>query len=280
MERPGKLAPKQIKALQLFCVFAVVILGAFALHQLNWQALFAPLDRFIYSLDQHYHTWMGTQTLKSPWVLIPLAFVGGLIASISPCVLGLLPVNLSYIGTREVASRKDALVKASLFVLGVVTAYSLLGLSSSLAGAVMVNYRGYIQIAVGILVILMGLMLLGVLQVPLPQTSIRIPIAGSYGVGVTFAFVSSPCTSPVLFSVLALAAEKGSPIYSPLTMVSYALGYTMVIFLASLFAGVLKQTRGLLPYTGAIARWSSIGLILIGSYYFADGMRWVWAMLA
>jgi cytochrome c-type biogenesis protein len=48
--------------------------------------------------------------------LLPLAFAGGLISSLSPCQLSLLGVNLSYIGTREFTSRKDALIKAIAFV--------------------------------------------------------------------------------------------------------------------------------------------------------------------
>jgi cytochrome c-type biogenesis protein len=60
--------------------------------------------------------------------------------------------------------------------------------------------------------------------------NVNLPQAGSYGVGLTFALVSSPCASPVLFAVLAAAAATGSQILGTLTMVSYALGYTMLIY--------------------------------------------------
>jgi len=76
-----------------------------------------------------------------------------------------------------------------------------------------------------------------------------------------------------------MAAEQGSPLYSTLTMVSYALGYSMVIFLASLFAGIVKQTRGLLQHSPAIARISSIILIVLGGYYLIDGASWAIALL-
>jgi cytochrome c biogenesis protein CcdA len=47
-----------------------------------------------------------TQSPTTQW-LLPLAFLGGLIASVSPCILGLLPINRSYIGTLELKSRRN-----------------------------------------------------------------------------------------------------------------------------------------------------------------------------
>jgi len=239
------------------------------------QALSEPFENLVFSLEEGYQQWFKSQQLNQPLLLLPIAFAGGLIASVSPCILALLPVNLSYIGTREITSRWDILLKAGSFVLGVVTTLSLLGLFSSFAGAVMVSYLGYVHIFVGTLITLMGLTLLGVLRLPLPPNHFSLPITGPYGVGLTFALLSSPCASPVLFAVLAAAAATGSQIYSTLTMVSYALGYTAIIFLASLFTGLIKQTRALLQHSEKLVRLSSFALILAGAYYLANGINWV-----
>lgn len=118
-------------------------------------------------------------------MLFSLAFVGGLIASISPCILAMLPVNLSYIGTRNITSQGDAFVKASLFVCGVMTILSLFGLASSFAGTVMVDYPGHINIVVGIIISLMGLSLLGVVKLPFPGVNVNAANLGPYGVGLT-----------------------------------------------------------------------------------------------
>ncbi|MDB9312048.1 cytochrome c biogenesis protein CcdA [Spirulina sp. CS-785/01] len=259
-------------------LFGGGIILALLLSGVNWRSHLSPLETFIFSLEATYQQYLGTTQPNTTILLLPFAFGGGLIASISPCVLGLLPVNLSYMGTRDINSRRDALKKASLFVLGVCTMYSILGLFSSSLGFLLVGYRGYISVFVGCFILMMGLILLEVIQLPLPQFSGKVPIAGTYGVGLTFALATSPCSSPLLFAVLATAGETGSPILSTLTMISYAVGYTMLIFLASLFTGLAKQTRRFLPYTGKITQVSSIFLIVLGIYYTVDGLRWLLAL--
>ncbi|KYC43654.1 hypothetical protein WA1_00325 [Scytonema hofmannii PCC 7110] len=233
-----------------------------------------PIERLISLVENRYQQWFDQQNTANPFVLLPLAFIGGAIASVSPCILALLPVNLSYIGTLKIKSRWDAFKKAGLFVLGAVTILSLFGLVSSFAGAVMVEYRGYINIVVGLIMAVMGLWLMGVIKVPLPQMNVNLPLAGPYGVGLTFALVSSPCASPVLFAVLAAAAATGSQVLGTLTMVSYALGYTILIFLASLFTGLAKQSNQLLKHSEGIIRFGSLALILTGAYYLFTGTQW------
>jgi cytochrome c-type biogenesis protein len=233
-----------------------------------------PIEQVVSVVENRYQKWFDKQDTANPFVLLPLAFAGGAIASVSPCILALLPVNLSYIGTLNIKSRWDAFSKAGLFVLGAVTILSLFGLVSSFAGTVMVEYRGYINIVVGLIMAVMGLWLMGVVNIPLPQMNVNLPKAGPYGVGLTFALVSSPCASPVLFAVLASAAATGSQVLGTLTMVSYALGYTLLIFLASLFTGLAKQSRNLLNHSKGIIHFGSVALILTGVYYLFTGTQW------
>ncbi len=232
------------------------------------------IEHWVTTLGNDYQKWFSNQDTSNPLVLLPLAFAGGLLASVSPCILALLPVNLSYIGTRKITSRWDAFVKAGSFVLGAVTVLSLFGLFSSFANLVIVDYKGYINIAVGLLIFLMGLSLMEVIRLPLPQVNLDLPIAGPYGVGFTFALVSSPCASPVLFAVLAAAAASGSQLMGTLAMASYALGYTAIIFFSSLFAGLAKQAGNLLAYSETIIRVGSIALLLTGAYYVVAGGLW------
>ncbi|NEO33585.1 MAG: cytochrome c biogenesis protein CcdA [Symploca sp. SIO3C6] len=263
------------KLLALGLFLAVILICLLSSNFVLKDTISEPIEKLVFALEEQYQQWFSYQKLNNPLLLLPVAFIGGLIASISPCVLALLPVNLSYISTRQMNSKCDVFVKAGLFVLGVVTTLSLLGLFSSFAGAVMVGYLGYVQIAVGMVIVFMGLTLLGVLRLPLPPNNFSLQIAGPYGVGLTFALVSSPCSSPVLIAVMLAAAASGSQIYSTLTMVSYALGYTAIIFLASLFTGLVKQTRMFLKYSEGIVHFSGVVLIIAGGYYLLNGIHWV-----
>ncbi len=232
------------------------------------------LEHLISFVENRYQEWFSKQDTANPLVLMPLAFIGGLIASVSPCILALLPLNLSYIGTRKITSRSDAFVKAGLFVLGNVIVLGLFGLVSSFAGTVMVEYRGHINVVVGAIILIMGFGLLGLIKVPLPEINIDGSNFGPFGVGLTFALVSSPCASPVLFAVLAAAGASGSQLLAVLTMASYAFGYTMIIFLASLLTGFAKQANLLLKYSEKITKFGSVALILAGIYYLVTGVQW------
>jgi cytochrome c-type biogenesis protein len=248
--------------------------GLLVLVSNQFTVLSTGIEYLISVIENTYQQWFEQQDTGNPFILFTLAFLGGLLASFSPCILALLPVNLSYIGTLKVTSRWDAFVKAGWFVLGTVTVLSLFGLLSAFATAVIVDFKGVVHLIIGVIIVLMGLSFAEIIHLPLPQTQVSLPIPGPYGVGITFALVSSPCASPVLFAVLAAAAASGSQMLSVLTMVSYALGYTAIIFFASLFAGLVKQSRVLLQHSDWVMRVGSVVLILAGAYYVVSGIRW------
>jgi cytochrome c-type biogenesis protein len=267
-------------------IFLLIILSRY----LGQSALFLAIEDVSFTLGDTYNQWFQRQAVGHPLVLMSLSFLGGIAASISPCILSLLPVNLSYIGTCDIKSRRDAFLRASSFVLGVVTVLSLLGVSSSFASIVLVGYKGYVHLVVGAIIVTMALSLAGVIQLPLPQSWMQggfLPqrsgawhdrITAPFCVGLTFALISSPCTSPIMVAVLAAAAASGSSLHSLLAMVCYALGYTVIIFFASLFTGLVKQSRGLLVRSEGIMRAASFSLLLVGGFYLVTGGQWIWAV--
>ncbi len=302
---PNRSLPHSKPLLLSIVLFVGAIALVLILERLIQNSLYQSLQQFAFWTGDRYEQWFTQHKyqINHPLALTGLAFLGGLVASISPCILSLLPVNLSYIGTREITSRRDAFFKAGSFVLGVVTILSVLGLFSSAAGLILIQFRGYIQVAVGVIIVLMGLSLIGVVQIPRLRsnrfTALAKPggsavqprekmsrrsrlqsfitsfLTGPYGVGITFALVSSPCTSPIMISVLTAAAATGSQWQSTLTMISYAFGYTAIIFLASLFTGLAKQTRTLLLHSNTIIRFASVALVMVGIFYLITGSQWI-----
>ena len=208
------------------------------------------------------------------WRLYPVAFIGGLVASLSPCILGMLPLNLSYIGAAKLTSRSAAVRVATMFVLGVIAVNVALGLISSLFFALFVQYRAPVNIGVGALTVMMGLWLAGLIRLRPPQIATRIPLGGgSFAVGLVFALIASPCASPVLVFVLGTASLSGSPLRAVGAMTLYAIGYTLVLFLASLSAGIAAASRRILAHSELVSRIAAAGLVAIGIGTFAYGLH-------
>ncbi|HEX3350795.1 MAG TPA: cytochrome c biogenesis CcdA family protein, partial [Acetobacteraceae bacterium] len=217
--------------------------------------------------------WLHGPAALEGWRLYPIAFAGGLVASISPCILGMLPLNLSYIGASKLTSRIAALRVASLFVLGVVVVNVALGLTSSLFFALFVEYRAPVNIAVGVLTVVMGLWMAGLVRLPIPQTGTRIPAGGgSFFVGLVFALIASPCASPILVFILGAVSLGASPVRAIGAMALYAIGYTLVLFLASLFAGIATASRRVLAHSELVSRIAAVTLVVIGIGTFAYGL--------
>ena len=232
------------------------------------------MENLISNLEQAVSNFLkGTHGLPLP-LLVLLSFGGGLAASLTPCVLAMLPMNLSYIGTANITSKFDALKKSLFFVLGAALIFSLLGLFASFASFIMIEYRGYVHVIIGMFVLYMALSELEIVKLPLPQFVTQIPHGGPFIVGMAFALASSPCASPILFAILAMASSAGSIIGSTSIMVAYSLGYTGIIFITSLFAGLAKQLDYFKKHSKIISVVSATVLGIIGVFYLYSGIKW------
>ena len=160
-----------------------------------------------------------------------------------------------------------------MFVLGVVVVNVALGLASSLFFALFVQYRAPVNIAVGVLTVIMGLWMAGIVRLPTPQIATRVPAGGgSFVIGLVFALVASPCASPILVFVLEAVSVAGSPVRAVGAMTLYAVGYTLVLFLASLSAGIAAASRRVLAHSELVSRIAAVTLVVIGLGTFAYGL--------
>lgn len=249
--------------------------------------LAGPIESVVLSISQSYANWLTRSTGSSGWAVLSLpllAFGGGLIASVSPCVLALLPVQLSYLGAQQ--QQRPNPGKVVQFSLGVVTAYSILGLFTSFAGALIIDHRSGLFIAAGVMVIVMALQLKG-WGPRLPWHRLNLGAfpgmgwiqalpSGPFLIGLTFALVTSPCASPVLAAVLSAAAAAGSPPLAVAAMVLYSIGYSMVILLAGLGVELGALRRRLLERGDQISGISAIVLLAFGAAYLWTGLQDLW----
>lgn len=228
----------------------------------------------ILAIDESVSSLLKTSQGLPFLSLLVLAFLGGLAASLSPCILPCIPLYLSYTGVSEITSKLDALKKSSMFGLGAALIFGLLGGCATFAGLVMVEYRGFVNIIIGLFIILMCLFVFEVIKFPLPQFVKSIPNGGPFVIGATFALVSSPCASPILFAILALVSTAGSFLKGASIMLAYSVGYTVLIFLASLSLGLVKQLDFFKQHSRIVTIASGIVLGFLGLFYLYSGIVW------
>jgi len=208
-------------------------------------------------------------------VFLPVAgFLGGLLASFSPCILPLVPLNLAYIGVNE-ATGWRALGLSLRFVAGSGAMLSLLGIFGDLAGFLLVEQRGITLTIAGLVAIYFGLVAAEAAPDPLgghdfpARTSL-----GPFAAGAAFSLVTTPCSSPFLGAVLAASATHPVPGTALLTMIFFSFGYTLLVFIAGLFGGGLvawaKRLRLAAPRAVAAALLivSGVGFVLVGVAWF------------
>ena len=232
------------------------------------------MGSFFANFEQHISKLLDSSHGLPLPALIFISFGGGLAASLTPCVLPMIPLYITYIGITEISTKLDALKKSILFCTGSGVIFSLLGVFASFASFIMVEFRGYVHIAIGAFILLMSLVVLEVIKIPLPQFVKQIPNGGPFLIGVVFALVSSPCASPILFAVLAIASTAGSFLKSSLIMISYSFGYTGLIFITSFFAGFARQLVFFKKHSKLVTNISSVILGLLGVFYLYLGIKW------
>lgn len=252
------------RARSLFVVLAMIILAA-AILEISRGPTSLELMRYVGDrLNALSSNLRAPNMLGGPRLYV-FAFIGGLLASFSPCILGLLPVNLSYIGALGTSTRLAAARSATLFVAGIGIVNTALALVSSFFFAVLIEYRGQVNIAVGLLTVFLALWMAGIVRLRVPSIVRRVPSdAGPFVVGSVLGLAVSPCSSPVLAAVLAAAGAGGHPLRAVETMIVYSIGYTSVLWIASVFAGAIATSQRLLRYGELIGRFSAAALALLG----------------
>lgn len=225
----------------------------------------------VYRLEQWSNTLVSQQLQHVTPLSMGIVLGAGLLTSLTPCVLSMLPITLGYIGGTEGGSRRDALLRSGCFCLGLATTLTGLGLVAALLGRVCGQIGGGLAIAVSLVAILMGLNLLELLPLQLPafpgidQIPTHWPRSlRAYLLGLTFGLVASPCSTPVLATLLAWVAQAGDPWVGAVLLLCYTLGSVAPLILAALFMAGLKQMLSLRRWSAWITPTSGVVLVLFG----------------
>jgi cytochrome c-type biogenesis protein len=212
----------------------------------------------------------------SPNLGILVAFAGGLLSFLSPCVLPLVPSYLGFITgftyNEMTDRRRMAMIHAVLFVLGFTLVFMLFGASATALGRVLKYYDLWIQRIGGGLIVLFGLYCLGVFRLTFLDQDARLhldrkPVGylGSVLVGMAFAAGWTPCIGPILGAILGLAATEASLSRGMVLLGAYSLGLAVPFLLAAYavesFLDWFQRFRRYLPW---VQKASGVLLIIVG----------------
>ena len=177
------------------------------------------------------------------------AFIAGLISFLSPCVLPLVPGYVSLIsgaGVEELKSPQAHLMRRVMFnsigfILGFSVVFITLGAISTEIGQLAALYKHTLSIVAGVVVIIFGIHLTGIVQIPFLLQDARLhsvkgssTVIGAFVIGFAFAFGWTPCLGPILTIILGFASQEETLTKGILLLGVYSLGLAVPFLLTSL----------------------------------------------
>ncbi|MGB3653324.1 MAG: cytochrome c biogenesis protein CcdA [Rivularia sp. (in: cyanobacteria)] len=227
------------------------------------------LETQLYHLEQFANTLVSNQLTHLSLFSIGIIFLAGLLTSLTPCMLSMLPITIGYIGGYEAKSRLSAAAQSTWFALGLATTLAGLGIIAATVGKVYGQIGIGLPIIVSIIAILMGLNLLEALPLQLPDwggtewISQELPQSvRAYCIGLSFGLVASPCSTPVLASLLGWVASTKDLVLGAALLLSYTAGYVTPLILAGTFTASIKKIIEIRRFSGWVNPVS--GALLVG----------------
>ncbi len=190
-------------------------------------------------------------TLESSGLILSLLFVfiGGLALNLTPCVYPLIPITIGYFGGQSEGKTGKLFVLGILYVLGMAITYSIVGVVTSLSGAVFGSLlqNPIVIIFVALILIALSLSMFGLYEFKMPDKWVmkaggaKSGVFGALLMGLTMGIVAAPCIGPFVLGLVTYVGAKGDPLYGFLMFFFLALGLgTPYLFLA-LFSGKIKS---------------------------------------
>ncbi len=226
----------------------------------------------------------GSQTVPSTAgeglaAFLLVAFGFGLASIFTPCVFPMIPITMSYFLNRQSGGKRDGVVQAVVFCLGIIVLFSGIGLLLTAAlgpfGIVQLGSNPWVNGFIAALFIAFGLSLLGAFEITIPssiltrlnRSSEKGGFAGTLLMGLTFSLASFACVGPFVGTLLAASVGSGGarPAFG---MLSFATGLALPFFVLALFPSYLKR----LPKSGG---WMARVKVVMGFVILAASLKYL-----
>ena len=205
-----------------------------------------------------------------------IAFSGGFVSFLSPCVLPLIPGYISYISGQAldeiIKDNKSVLLKTIFFSIGFSIVFISFGITASFIGKLLISYSNQLRIIAGIIIILFSLQFIGLINLKILNSETRF-FTKNYNdnlifpiiVGAAFGFGWTPCIGPVLGSILALAAIEENISKGILLLSFYSLGLAIPFIISGILIDkFLFFSKSFRKYISTITKVGGAILLLTG----------------
>jgi thiol:disulfide interchange protein DsbD len=209
------------------------------------------------------------------FAMFALVFLGGLALNLTPCVFPIIPITVGYFGNQSGGRMSKTVLLAVLYLLGMATMYSALGLVAALTGSLFGSalQNPIVLVFIAMVMVTLSLSMFGVYEIRVPMRlagaagTAKSGIAGSFLMGLTVGIVAAPCIGPFVLGLLTFVGEMGRPVLGFLLFFTLAVG----LGLPYVFLAVASGSMSKLPRSGEWMEWVrrgfGVALVAMAVYF-------------
>jgi len=244
------------------------------------QNLNTPAGADIKAQNLLEENFMSAQKRGLPYLFI-FVFLAGILTSLTPCLLPMLPLTIAVIGKGHSHDKRlKKFINVFIYVLGIATTYSTLGIIAASSGALFGNILSntWTQFGFGAAFVFMGLAQFGLFEFQTPLwlqnrfQKMGHKTGGIFISGLVSGLIASPCVGPVLVGILAFIAKSQDLVLGFWLMFAYAMGLGQLLIVLGVSSSLLYK----FPRSAWIMKTSKtiLGFALIASGLFYLSLLW------
>ena len=211
---------------------------------------------------------------QSVFYLYLISFLGGLIASVSPCALSMLPIIIGYVGGFAEQKPAKIFLQMLMFVFGSAVIFSIIGVICAVTGKVFAS-NGYFGIILAGILLLMGLKLLNLIDFEIPVLIKEMPKNEGMNtyvypiiLGGVFAIIGTPCSTPILAGIMAFASIGANILNAVIMLFLFALGQGLILIFAGVITSKLKHLNKFYVISDILMKLCGVLLIFASLYIY------------
>lgn len=228
-------------------------------------------------MDNFIQLFSAGSTNTVTWLLLfATAFIGGVIASVSPCSLAMLPLMIGYVGGCSKETPYRTFVQLCCFVLGTAVVFTIIGIICAITGSVFASvFGGYFTIIMASLLMVIGLKIIGILDFEIPVIIKSMPVNNTsslfiypFLLGIAFALAGTPCSTPILAGIMVFAAIGKNLAVAVIMLFLFAIGQGIILVIAGMCTSGIKNIKKFSNYTDIVMKISGWLILLVSVYLF------------